>query len=370
MESSVLILQRTDTPSVIVLNLHIIFASMSSTHCCRRKLQSDKEVFGSPPEVNNILKLSGTTDSDSFVSNSANMGDQNVPRFVIFGKPSTGKSRLAQRLCQVWNCEHVNASELISRNIREHTQIGNELVDIMTDGKDLEDKIVIKLISEKLQSPECHLKGFILDDFPTNSEQVLSIAEQLNMLSELRPEINCYVYIHVPDEEHRSCWSQKRIDPETGLLYTPVPCDGDDGFLPTPYTPQFQSGFQPASDQSFQERLITRHEELPECLDQHFSFNSQVMRPLLDRFLSNQTNVPCLRILTQSDGSDLFVNTVRALYNISDHPRLRALDLFGELEVSGLNTAEPTTDVTMKTKLSRWQKIKDKLRCHSERTTA
>ncbi|GAA50013.1 adenylate kinase [Clonorchis sinensis] len=126
------------------------------------KLQSDKEVFGSPPEVNNILKLSGTTDSDSFVSNSAN--------------PS--------------------ASELISRNIREHTQIGNELVDIMTDGKDLEDKIVIKLISEKLQSPECHLKGFILDDFPTNSEQVLSIAEQLNMLSELRPEINCYVYIH------------------------------------------------------------------------------------------------------------------------------------------------------------------------------
>ncbi|TGZ70953.1 hypothetical protein CRM22_002900 [Opisthorchis felineus] len=343
---------------------------MCSTHCNRGKAQSDRKDFGNPPEVNNILELSGAIGADSLASKSANMGDRNVPRFVIFGKPSTGKSRLAQRLCQVWNCEHVNASELISRNIRDQTTVGNELVDIMIDGKDLEDKLVIKLISEKLQSPECHLRGFILDDFPTNSEQALSITEQLDMLSELRPEINCYVYIHVPDEEHRSCWSQKRIDPETGLLYTPVPYGDDDKILPPTYGPHFQSCFQPASNQSFQERLITRHEELPECLDQHFAFNSQVMQPLLDRFLSDQTNVPCLRILTQSDGSDSFVNTVRALYNISDHPRLRVLDLFGELEVSGLNTSDAATDVTMKTRLSRWQKIKDKLRCHSERKSA
>ncbi|KER33995.1 hypothetical protein T265_00194 [Opisthorchis viverrini] len=370
MGSSVLILQNTNTPRVSGLNLYFIFVGMCSKHCYRRKPQSDKEVFGSPPEVINVLKFSGATNTDSLPSNSANMGDQNVPRFVIFGKPSTGKSRLAQRLCQIWNCEHVNASELICRNIREQTPIGNKLVDIMIDGKDLEDKIVIKLISEKLQSPECHLKGYILDDFPTNSEQALSITEQLDMLSELRPEINCYVYIHVPDEEHRSCWSQKRIDPETGLLYTPVPCDGDDECLSPPYGPQFQLNFQPSSNQSFQERLITRHEELPECLDQHFEFNSQVMRPILDRFLSTQSNVPCLRILTQSDGSDSFVNTVRALYNISDHPRLRVLDLFGELEITGLDSADAAADVAMKTKQSRWKKIKDKLRCHSERTSA
>ena len=67
---------------------------------------------------------------------------------------------------------------------------------IMSSGKFVSDDVVLKLVSKKITSDECQ-KGFILDGFPRNLSQAMSLDK---LLDDLNVSIEYVFLIDVPSE--------------------------------------------------------------------------------------------------------------------------------------------------------------------------
>ncbi|CAH8663456.1 unnamed protein product [Dicrocoelium dendriticum] len=284
-----------------------------------------------------------------------------TPRFVILGMPSSGKSELARRLCSIWGCEYVNASNLLQRHISSGMLTGSYLSETMQNGNDLQDSDVLRIIFDKLDSDECRRSGYVLDDYPTNSQKYKSITEQLKILCTLSSKPNCYIYVNTNQREHFCWWAQKRIDPKTGCLYQP----NDQGIYER-NTRMHSAGSisineEPALYKMPGEQLLTRHEDLAESIEKHLDFYKTTMQPALAKFLMSQ-RAAVIHVHSRNIHEELFTNAIQALYNNSEHPELRALDLFGEKENED-STKTDTPQVSTSSKKRRWKKLKDAFGC-------
>ena len=66
--------------------------------------------------------------------------------------------------------------------MNDNTDLGMRIREEMTNGKDLSDDLVLGLLQDKFNSPECENSGYIIDDFPTSSEKSLTISKQLDIM--------------------------------------------------------------------------------------------------------------------------------------------------------------------------------------------
>ncbi|KAF7233714.1 hypothetical protein EG68_09858 [Paragonimus skrjabini miyazakii] len=233
-------------------------------------------------------------------------------------------------------------------HIAEGTFTGHTLLDIMLDGRDIDDATVLEIVTQKLKSSECHNRGYIIDDLPNNSEKQFGIPLQLETLSTINPKPNCFIHVSVSDEEHRAWWLMKRIDPLTGQMYTLTDTVGI-----------------PMLDRSVTKRWVIRHEDLPESLDKHIKFYNNVMKPALHRFLDNHKSIPLLHVSSSATHTNLFENTIQELYNNSDHPELSRLDLFGELAYVNTTSKDCEQKSSPSVRKSRWQQLRDAFLCKS-----
>ncbi|KAF5397584.1 hypothetical protein PHET_09499, partial [Paragonimus heterotremus] len=207
------------------------------------------------------------------------------PRFIIFGKPCSGKTTLAKRLCNLWNCQLVNASELVQQHLTRNTMVGQKIRTIFNSGRDLSDQFVISMLKEKLSSPACTESGYVLDGIPTHSEMSCSIEDQLEFVENLHPRPDYVVDIRISDTDLRKRWEAIRIDVADGTLYTSQ-LNGHKTVHPgKPYGRVVRHPDFPDIDEETKKRLITRHEELPENLDKHFPFYRLHVEPRVQHFI-------------------------------------------------------------------------------------
>ncbi|KAG5444380.1 hypothetical protein CSKR_103003 [Clonorchis sinensis] len=227
--------------------------------------------------VGSIQRDTTTTDSDIPAEFTAakQLWQGKPPRLVMVGKPCTGKTLLAKKLCTAWGCRYINASELIAQHLEAGTGRGQQILKILQAGEDLSDIMVFNLLNEAIQSPECRTSGYILDGLPNYSQQLLNISTQLEFLARLYPAPYYWVDFDISDEELRARWETVRVDHVTGALYSSAS-----------YGLQSEVSGScefPRIDEETKKRLLTRHEELPEILDQHFKFyNECVSTPLME----------------------------------------------------------------------------------------
>lgn len=329
---------------------------------------SDKDIYYNYP-------LGGHSENDFIKSTEHNRGQSNrhpqlyieksycVPRFVIFGLPSSGKSELARRLCSIWCCEYVNASKLIQRHISSNTMAGCHMLETMRNGNDLQDSDVLKVVIDKLASDECKRFGYVLDDYPTNSQRYKSVTEQLKILCAVSSKPNCYIYVDTNRKEHFRWWRQKRIDPNTGCLYqlNEQGVYERNTLIPSPGSASI--GEEPPLFKTSAEQLVTRHEDLVESIEAHFEFYKATMQPALDKYLRDQETA-VIHVHSNNIHEDLFTNTIQALYNKSEHPDLRVLDLFGEKDTDdSTKTDVPLISTSTSSKRSRWKKLREAFGC-------
>lgn len=90
--------------------------------------------------------------------------------FVSEGPPGAGKGTQAPLIKSKYCLCHLATGDMLRAAVREGTEIGRQAKDIMARGELVSDEIVVGLIKENLERPECQ-RGFILDGFPRTVNQ-------------------------------------------------------------------------------------------------------------------------------------------------------------------------------------------------------
>jgi adenylate kinase len=98
-------------------------------------------------------------------------------RLVLLGPPGAGKGTQAGVLSQRLKLCHISTGDMLRKNIKDATRIGQKAKEYMQKGELVPDEIVIQMVKEAIVT-ENSLSGFILDGFPRTLDQ----AEHLDKL--------------------------------------------------------------------------------------------------------------------------------------------------------------------------------------------
>lgn len=116
---------------------------------------------------------------------------------VILGAPGAGKGTQADIICQEMNLPHIASGDLFRQALEEKTALGLLAKSYMEQGKLVPDEITIKMILERISSPDC-AAGCLFDGFPRTLEQAKALHKAL---AKQGKAIDKAIYIEVPDEE-------------------------------------------------------------------------------------------------------------------------------------------------------------------------
>jgi len=140
--------------------------------------------------------------------------------FIVLGKPGSGKTSLCKSLSRIWKCQFVNGSNSIAYSIELQTDLGKQAQEILQRGELLSEELSVKILEERLSSPEVSHYGYVLDEFPATSEDFLSIDDQFEFLKKLPLTPDYIINLRIPDEDLKNRRKGFRIDPLTNDIYT------------------------------------------------------------------------------------------------------------------------------------------------------
>lgn len=118
-------------------------------------------------------------------------------RVVFLGAPGVGKGTQAEMVSAKLNIPKISTGDLLRAGVAQQTALGLEAKQYMDRGDLVPDDVVIGLVAEKIESPECE-KGFILDGFPRTVLQADSLA---GILERHHWALDRVVYFVIPREE-------------------------------------------------------------------------------------------------------------------------------------------------------------------------
>lgn len=109
-------------------------------------------------------------------------------KMIILGPPNSGKGTYAQRLSPTLNIPHISTGDLFRENIKNQTELGKKIKEIIDAGNLAPDNLTVEMLKERISRPDCE-KGFILDGFPRTIPQ----AEALDKITKIDVVINMVV---------------------------------------------------------------------------------------------------------------------------------------------------------------------------------
>ena len=98
---------------------------------------------------------------------------------VIFGPPGAGKGTQSNFIVKKFNLHQLSTGELLRNEIKNRSELGNQISSIINAGNLVSDKIVSDLI-EKYISNDNYVNRLIFDGYPRNLNQAKNLDFLLN----------------------------------------------------------------------------------------------------------------------------------------------------------------------------------------------
>ena len=97
---------------------------------------------------------------------------------IFVGPPGAGKGTQAALVAERLGIPQLSTGEMLRAAVKAGTAIGNEAKAVMDRGELVSDQVVIGIVEERIEQPDCK-PGFILDGFPRTLAQAAALDKLL-----------------------------------------------------------------------------------------------------------------------------------------------------------------------------------------------
>lgn len=132
-------------------------------------------------------------------------------RVILLGAPGAGKGTQAQFIMERYAIPQISTGDMLRAAVKEGTELGKQVKEIMNSGQLVSDDIIISLVKERIARADC-TNGFLFDGFPRTIPQ----AEAMKRAG---VSIDHVLEIDVPDEAIIERLTGRRVHPASGRVY-------------------------------------------------------------------------------------------------------------------------------------------------------
>lgn len=179
-------------------------------------------------------------------------------RVILLGAPGAGKGTQAKYICEHFGIPQISTGDMLRAARSAGTPLGEEAGRYMSAGELVPDSLIIALVSERIEDPDC-AGGYLLDGFPRTIPQAEALEE-----ADIR--IDKVVEIDVEDEEVVHRLSGRRVHESSGRVYH------------VDYNPPREAG----RDDDTGEPLVQRSDDAEETVRHRLRVYREQTRPLID----------------------------------------------------------------------------------------
>lgn len=189
-------------------------------------------------------------------------------RVILLGAPGAGKGTQAQYICKEFGIPQISTGDMLRAAVKAETPLGMAAKEVMDAGRLVSDDIIIGLVKERLEQPDC-VNGCLFDGFPRTIPQAEALRDS-------GVDIDHVVEVAVDDEEIIERMAGRRVHLASGRTYHII------------YNPPKKDGF----DDQTGEPLIQRDDDRESVVRDRLSVYHEQTEPLIHFYSSWAKNYP------------------------------------------------------------------------------
>jgi adenylate kinase len=132
-------------------------------------------------------------------------------RLILLGPPGAGKGTQASFIKEAFGIPQISTGDMLRAAVKAGTPLGLAAKKIMDTGGLVSDDIIIGLVRDRLQQPDC-AKGYLFDGFPRTIPQA-------DAMKSANVAIDFVLEIDVPDAAIIERMSGRRVHVASGRTY-------------------------------------------------------------------------------------------------------------------------------------------------------
>jgi adenylate kinase len=181
-------------------------------------------------------------------------------RLILLGPPGAGKGTQAAFIKEKFAIPQISTGDMLRAAVKAGTPLGLAAKKVMDSGGLVSDDIIIGLVKDRLQQPDC-ARGYLFDGFPRTIPQA-------DAMKEAKVALDFVLEIDVPDSEIVERMSGRRVHVASGRTYH------------VRYNPPKVAG----RDDETGEELIQREDDREEVVAKRLQVYHAQTRPLVDYY--------------------------------------------------------------------------------------